>query len=157
MKRNNVWELVDLPNNRKTIGPKWIFKRKRNASVLVEKYKARLVAKGYTQREGIDFVETFSPVAKMNTVRTLISCAANLGWNLFQMDVKNAFLHGDLQEEIYMHIPPGFETDQTKNKVLRLYRSLYGLKQSPRAWFDRFRQAILKKGYCQSNADHTLF
>ena len=73
------------------------------------------------------------------------------------MDVKNAFLHGDLHEEVYMHIPPGFETNQTNGKVLRLHQSLYGLKQSPRAWFDRFRQSMLKRGYIQSNADHTLF
>jgi hypothetical protein len=93
----------------------------------------------------------------MNSVRVLISCAANLGWDLFQLDVKNAFLHGDLQEEVYMHIPTGFSTRQTEGKVLRLRRSLYGLKQSSRAWFDRFRRAILQMGYKQSNADHTLF
>ena len=115
------------------------------------------MAKGYTQTRGVDYEETFAPVAKMNTVRTLISCAANLGWNLFQMDVKNAFLHGDLQEKIYMHIPPGFNTVQTEGKVLKLRRSLYGLKQSPRAWFGRFRKAMLKLGFSQSNADHTLF
>jgi hypothetical protein len=123
----------------------------------VDWYKARLVAKGYTQTYGIDYKETFAPVAKMNSVRTLLSCAVNLDWNIYQMDVKNAFLHGDLQEEVYMHIPPGFETSQTTRKVLRLHRSLYGLKQSPRAWFDRFRRAVLKKGYHQSNANHTLF
>ncbi|XP_024313242.1 uncharacterized protein LOC106865836 isoform X1 [Brachypodium distachyon] len=93
----------------------------------------------------------------MNSVRTLLSCAANFDWNIYQMDVENAFLHGDLQEEVYMHIPPGFETSQTIGKVLRLHRSLYGLKQSPHAWFDRFRKAMLKRGYPQSNADHTLF
>jgi hypothetical protein len=93
----------------------------------------------------------------MNSIRTLISCAANFDWNIYWLDVKNAFLHGDLHEEVYMHIPPGFESSQTERKVLRLRRSLYGLKQSPRAWFDRFKQAMLKRGYCQSNADHTLF
>uniref|UniRef100_A0A8R7UAT4 Reverse transcriptase Ty1/copia-type domain-containing protein n=1 Tax=Triticum urartu TaxID=4572 RepID=A0A8R7UAT4_TRIUA len=91
----------------------------------------------------------------MNSIRTLISCAVNLGWDIYQMDVKNAFLHGDLQEEVYMHITPEFESSQTIGKVMRLHPSLYGLKQSPRAWFDRFRQAML--GYLQSNADHTLF
>jgi hypothetical protein len=123
----------------------------------VDRYKARLVAKGYTQTYGIDYDETFAPVAKMNSVRTLISCAVNFDWDIYQMDVKNAFLHGDLHEEVYMHIPPGFETNQTNGKVLRLHRSLYRLKQSPRAWFDRFRQSMLKRGYLQSNADHTLF
>ncbi|XP_073109504.1 uncharacterized protein [Elaeis guineensis] len=123
----------------------------------VERYKARLVAKGYTQTYGIDYDETFAPVAKINSVRILISCAANFGWDLFQLDVKNAFLHGELQEEVYMDVPPGFATAQTVGKVCQLRRSLYGLKQSPRAWFDRFRQAIIQMGYKQSNADHTLF
>jgi hypothetical protein len=123
----------------------------------VDRYKARLLAKGYTETYGIDYEETFAPVAKMNSVRTLISCVVNLDRDIYQMDIKNAFLHGDLQEEVYMHIPPGFESSQTTGKVLRLRRSLYGLKQSPRAWFGRFRQAMLKRGYHQSNADHTLF
>jgi hypothetical protein len=115
------------------------------------------VAKGYSQTYGIDYEETFALVAKMNTIRALISCASNLDWNLHQLDLKNAFLHGDLREEVYMHIPPGFSTTQTEGKVLRLHRSLYGLKQSPRAWFDRFYRAIIPMGYKQSNADHTLF
>ena len=105
------------------------------------------MAKGYTQTYGTDYDETFAPVAKMNSVRTLISCAVNLDWDIYQMDVKNAFLHGDLHEEVYMHIPPGFEISQTNGKVLRLCQSLYGLKQSPRAWFDHFRQSMLKRGY----------
>ena len=116
-----------------------------------------MVAKGYTQTYGIDYDETFTPVTKMNSVRTLISCAANFGWDLFQLDVKNAFLHGELQEEVYMDVPPGFATAQTVGKVCQLRRSLYGLKQSPHAWFDRFRRAIIQMDYKQSNADHTLF
>jgi hypothetical protein len=157
LEKNNTWELVELPNGKEPVGCKWVYTIKYSPEGKVERYKARLVAKGYTQTYGVDYEETFAPVAKMNTVRTLISCAANLGWNLFQLDVKNAFLHGDLEEEIYMHIPPGFRTAQTENKVLKLHRSLYGLKQSPRAWFDRFRRAMVQLGYIQSNADHTLF
>jgi hypothetical protein len=148
---------VDLPQGKQPVGCKWVFTIKHTPEGKVDRYKARLVAKGYTQTYGIDYEETFAPVAKMNSVRTLISCAVNLDWEIYQMDVKNAFLHGDLQEEIYMEIPPGFETSQTTGKVLRLHRSLYGLKQSPRAWFDRFRRAVMKKRYRQSNADHTLF
>jgi hypothetical protein len=115
------------------------------------------VAKGYSQTYGIDYDETFAPVAKMGTVRTLISCAANFGWSLHQMDVKNAFLHGDLKEEVYMEIPPGFANKQTIGKVWRLKKSLYGLKQSPRAWFDRFRRVVCDMSYYQCNEDHTVF
>lgn len=106
---------------------------KQNPKGEVDRYKARLVAKGYSQTYGIDYDETFAPSAKMGTVRTLISCAVNFGWPLHQMDVKNAFLHGDLHEEVYMEIPPGFANSQTVGKVCRLKKSLYGLKQSPRA------------------------
>jgi hypothetical protein len=157
LEKNKTWELVDLPPGKLPVGCKWVFTIKHTPEGKVDRYKARLVAKGYTQTYGIDYDETFAPVAKMNSVRTLISCAVNFDWDIYQMDVKNAFLHGDLHEEVYMHIPPGFETNQTNGKVLRLHRSLYGLKQSPRAWFDRFRQSMLKRGYLQSNADHTLF
>ena len=133
LEKNRTWELVDLLQGKQPVGCKWIFTIKHTPEGKVEKYKARLVAKGYTQTYGIDYDETFAPVAKMNSVRTLISCVVNLDWDIYQMDVKNAFLHGDLHEELYMHIPPGFETSQTNGKVLRLCRSLYGLKQSPRA------------------------
>ncbi|RVW73200.1 Retrovirus-related Pol polyprotein from transposon RE1 [Vitis vinifera] len=104
----------------------------------VDRYKARLVAKGFTQSYGIDYQETFAPVAKLNTVRVLLSLAANLDWSLHQLDVNNAFLNGDLEEEVYMDIPAGLETTSNFNKVCRLRKSLYGLKQSPRAWFERF-------------------
>jgi hypothetical protein len=105
----------------------------------VERYKSRLVVKGYGQTYGFDYDEIFAAVAKMSTVRTLIFCAINFGWSLHQLDVKNAFLHRDLEEEVYMENPLGFENNQTLGKVCKLKKSLYGLKQSPRAWFDRFR------------------
>ena len=123
----------------------------------VERYKARLVARGYSQTYGIDYDETFAPMAKMSTVRILISCAANFGWPLYQLDVKNAFLHGDLQEEVYMEVPPCYSNPEMVGKVCRLKKSLYGLKQSPRAWFDRFRRALCAMGYKQCNGDHTVF
>ncbi|KAG0485268.1 hypothetical protein HPP92_009347 [Vanilla planifolia] len=122
----------------------------------LERYKARLVAKGYTQTYGVDYQETFAPVAKMNTVRILLSLAAHFDWQLLQYDVKNAFLHGDLDEEIYTNIPPGFEKD-TSNQVCRLRKALYGLNQSPRAWFGRFAKMMKELGYRQSQGDHTLF
>ena len=155
--KNNTWELTTLPPNKRVVGCKWVYAVKQNAEGKVERYKARLVAKGYSQTYGVDYDETFAPVAKMNTIRTLISIAANKQWKLFQMDVKNAFLHGDLHEEVYMEIPHGFGTEETVGKVCKLKKSLYGLKQSPRAWFGRFRNEVCSFGYRQSNADHTLF
>ena len=113
--------------------------------------------KGYTQTYGIDYQDTFSPVAKLNTVRVLISLVANLNWPLHQFDVKNAFLHGGLEEEVYMDIPLGYSVTTGTNEVCKLQRALYGLKQSPRAWFGRFSLAMKKYGFQQSNADHTLF
>ena len=114
-----------------------------------------MVAKGYTQTYGIDYLETFAPVAKMNTIRVLLSLTTNFGWNLQQFDVKNAFLHGDLEEEIYMEVPPGFESKE--GMVCKLKKALYGLKQSPRAWFGRFAKVMTTLGYKQSQGDHTLF
>jgi hypothetical protein len=146
LEKNKTWELVELPYSNEAVGCKWIYTVKHNPEGKVEQFKARLVAKGYSQTYGIDYEETFTPVAKMNIIRTLISCSSNLGWDLHQLDIKNSFLHGDLREEVYMHIPPGFNTPQTEGKVLRLHRLLYGLKQSPHAWFDRFCRAIILMG-----------
>ena len=116
-----------------------------------------MVAKGYTQTYGVDYQETFALVAKMNTMRILLSLAAHFNWQLQQYDVKNAFLHGDLEEEIYTTIPPGFEGKETINKVCRLRKALYRLKQLPRAWFGRFASVMKVTGYRQSQGDHTLF
>jgi hypothetical protein len=154
--KNETWDLVKLPNEKKAVGCKWVFTIKHKADGSEERYKARLVAKGFTQTYGIDYEETFAPVAKMNSIRVLLSIAANLGWPLQQFDVKNAFLHGDL-EEVYMEIPPGLEDSSSVGKVCKLKKALYGLKQSPRAWFERFSRAMQRFGYKQSQADHTLF
>jgi hypothetical protein len=157
LKKNKTWVLTKLPAEKKAVSCKWIYTVKQNPEGKVERYKARLVARGFSQTYGIDYDETFAPVAKMNTVRILVSCAANFGWKLHQLDVKNAFLHGDLQEEVYMEIPPGFGTRETTGRVCRLKKSLYGLKQSPRAWFDRFKRVVCGMGYGQCNGDHTVF
>lgn len=153
LEKNGTWEISNLPKGKQPVGCKWIFNVKYNANGSLERYKAKLVAKGFTQTYGIDYQETFAPVAKLNTVRSLLSLAANLG----QLDVKNAFLNGDLEDEVYMEIPPGFKTNQNRNKVCRLKISLYGLKQSPRAWFDRFTKVVKKHSYTQGQFDHTLF
>ncbi|RVW73427.1 Retrovirus-related Pol polyprotein from transposon TNT 1-94 [Vitis vinifera] len=152
LEKNGTWEITDLPRGKKPVGCKWIFTVKYKSDGNVDRYKARLVAKGFTQSYGIDYQETFAPVAKLNTVRVLLSLAANLDWSLHQLDVKNAFLNGDLEEEVYMDIPAGLETTSNFNKVCRLQKSLYGLKQSPRAWFERFTKVV--KGYGFVQCDH---
>ncbi|KAL5851107.1 hypothetical protein ACOSQ3_006225 [Xanthoceras sorbifolium] len=157
LEKNQTWDLTRLPSGKRAVGCKWIFSVKYKSDGSVDRFKARLVVKGFTQAYGIDYQETFAPVAKLNTICVLLSLAANLDWPLHQLDVKNAFLNGDLEEEVYMDIPPGFESPATTNKICKLKKSLYGLKQSPRAWFDRFSKVLTKYGYTQGQADHTLF
>jgi Reverse transcriptase (RNA-dependent DNA polymerase) len=157
LEKNNTWKIIDLPPGKRIISCKWVYSIKYNAEEKIERYKVRLVAKGYTQTYGVDFQETFSPVAKLNSVRILLSLAANFNWSLHQFDVKNIFLHGDLKEEIYMEIPPGYECGGTTNKACKLEKALYALKQSPRAWFGRFCKAMKDYGYSQGDSDHTMF
>ena len=130
MKKNQVWELVDLPKGRKSVGNKWVLKIKRKADGSIDRYKARLVAKGFTQIEGVDYEETFSPVVRFASIRLILSLVSSLDLELYQMDVKTAFLNGELEEEIYMEQPSGFEVAGEEHKVCKLQRSIYGLKQA---------------------------
>jgi Reverse transcriptase (RNA-dependent DNA polymerase) len=155
--KNQTWELIELPPGKKTVGCKWIYKTKFNSDGSVERYKARLVARGFTQTYGIDYKETFAPVTKMNTVRTVMSIAVNHDWPLFQMDVKNIFLQGELEEEVYMDVPPGLQVDTQKKVVCRLKKAIYGLKQSPRAWYGKLSNALVKVGFKRSGADSSMF
>ena len=150
MYSNSVWELVDLPDGIKPIGCKWIYKRKRGVDGKVETFKARLVAKGYTQKEGIDYDETFSPVAMFKSIRILLSIAAYFDYEIWQMDVKTAFLNGNLDESIYMMQPEGFISQDQEQKVCKLQRSIYGLKQASRSWNIRFDTAIKTYGFEQN-------
>ena len=133
LEANKTWLIVPLPSHKQPIGCKWVYKIKFKADGTVERYNARLVAKGYNQREGLDYQDTFSPVVKMVTVRSVLSIAAGSHWHIHQMDVYNAFLQGDLHEEVYMSLPEGFSSQgETSGMVCRLVKSLYGLKQASR-------------------------
>lgn len=157
LEENQTWDLVDLSAGKAAIGCKWVYVVKMNPDGSVARLKARLVAKGYAQMYGVDYTETFSPVAKLTSVRIFISLAAINHWPLYQLDVKNAFLHGDLSEEVYMEQPLGFIAQGESGKVCKLKKSLYGLKQSPRAWFGRFSSAVVKFGMQRSACAHTVF
>ncbi|GJR34590.1 ribonuclease H-like domain-containing protein [Tanacetum coccineum] len=154
--RNSTWTLTDLPIGRKTIDNKWLYKIKYKASGQVDKYKARVVAKGFSQREGIDFDETFSPMVKMVTVRCLICIAISNDWPLFQLDVNNDFLYGDLNEDIYISLPLGFECSD-KTKVCKLNKALYGLKQASRQWNAKLSTILVEHGFVQSKNDYSLY
>ncbi|GKA57199.1 retrotransposon protein, putative, ty1-copia subclass [Tanacetum coccineum] len=147
---NMVWVLVDLPPGCKTVGSKWIFKKKTDMDGIVHTYKARLIAKGYTQLYGVDYEETFSPVVDIRAIRILISIAAYYDYEIWQMDVKTAFLNGYLDEDIYMVQPEGFVDPNHPRKVCKLQRSIYGLEQASRSWNKRFDEEIKRFGFDQN-------
>ncbi|BBN68591.1 hypothetical protein Prudu_489S000400 [Prunus dulcis] len=157
LQSTGTWILVPSSSSQNVVGCKWVFRIKKKPDGTIDRYKARLVAKGFHQKEGLDYQETFSPVAKPVTIRLLLTFAVQFNWFLHQLDISNAFLHGDLKEEVFMHQPPGFSDPNFPNHVCQLKKSLYGLKQAPRAWFDKLFQALKSLGFTQSSSDASLF
>ncbi|GJX78926.1 putative ribonuclease H-like domain-containing protein [Tanacetum coccineum] len=156
-KLQEVWVLCDLPEGKRVIGTKWVFRNKRDERGTIIKNKARLVAQGYRQEEGVDYDEVFAPVARIEAIRLFLAFASFMGFTVYQMDVKSAFLYGNITEEVYVKQPPGFEDPAHPNKVYRVVKALYGLHQAPRAWYERLSTFLLKHGYRRGAIDKTLF
>ncbi|GJZ00012.1 retrovirus-related pol polyprotein from transposon TNT 1-94 [Tanacetum coccineum] len=154
---NDVWEVVPHPKSTTIIGTKWVYKNKLDENGVVSHNKARLVAQGYNQQEGIDYDETYAPIARLESIRILLPYACALDFKLFQMDVKSAFLIGFINEEVYMAQPPRFINFEKPNHVYKLNRALYGLNQAPKAWSDRLKASLIKHEYDMGMVDNTLF
>ncbi|KAH9726106.1 hypothetical protein KPL70_008133 [Citrus sinensis] len=154
---NKTWKLVDLPPGSNPIGCKWIFKKKKKVDGTIERFKARLVAKGFTQKEGLDYFDTYAPVARIATIRVLIALASIYQFEIHQMNVKTAFLNGELDEEIYMKQPEGFVMPGQEHKVCKLVKSLYGLKQAPKQWHEKFDKVIVSNGFNIHESDKCVY
>ena len=155
--RQKVWKLVPRPKDKSVIGTRWVFRNKLDEDGIVTRNKARLVAKGYSQEEGIDYDETYAPVARLEAIRMFLAFAAHSNFKVYQMDVKSAFLNGELEEEVYVEQPPGFEDQEHLDYVYFLFKALYGLKQAPRTWYDTLSQFLIENGFTRGIIDKTLF
>jgi histone deacetylase 1/2 len=155
--KNKTWHLVSPRKGINVVDCKWVWKKKYKSDGSLDKYKGRLVAKGYKQRYGIDYGDTFSPVVKPATIRVVLFLAVSRGWNLRQLDVSNAFLHGHLEEDVYMRQPRGYEDRNFPGYVCILDKALYGLKQAPRAWYSRLSTKLQMLGFKASKEDTSLF
>jgi len=156
-KRNDVWDLVPRTKTQQIIGTKWVFRNKLDDSGMIVKNKARLVAKGFCQEEGIDYDETYAPIARLKAIRILLAISSILQFKLFQMDVKSAFLNGFIKEEVYVAQPPGFTDYEFPDHVYKLKKALYGLKQAPRSWYERLSEFLIQSGFRRRQVDSTLF
>jgi hypothetical protein len=157
MSSNNVWDLVEIPDGAKRVGYKWVYKMKYNSKGKIERFKTRLVAKVFTQREGIDYIETFSPVSKKDSFRIVMALVGHYDLELHQMDVKTVFLNGDLQENVYMAQPKGFAIEGKEHMGCRLKKSIYGLKQMSRQWYLKFDEVIKKFGFVKNQVDNCVY
>ncbi|KAL0433539.1 UNVERIFIED_CONTAM: Retrovirus-related Pol polyprotein from transposon TNT 1-94 [Sesamum latifolium] len=154
---NGTWVLIDLPRGCTTIGYKWTFKKKLKYDGTVDKFKARLVAKGFKQKEGLDYFDTYSLVARFTTIRVLIALASLYSLSIHQMDIKITFLYVELEKKIYMNQPEGFIAHGNKHKVCKLVKSLYGLKQAPKQWYEKFDKTILAFGFTVNESDKCIY
>ncbi|BBN68204.1 transposable element gene [Prunus dulcis] len=154
---NHTYDLVNLPNGRRALKNKCVYRLKTEENNSKPRFKARLVVKGFSQKKGINFEYIFSPVVKMSSIRVVLGLAASLNLKIKQLDVKTAFLHGDLEEEIYMEQPEGFKVKGKKDLVCRLKKSLYGLKQAPRQWYKKFDSFMIEHRYRRTTSYHCVF
>jgi hypothetical protein len=157
IEKNKTWTLNELPAGAKKIGVKWVYKTKYNEHGDIDKHKARLVVKGYSQKHGMDYTEVIAPVARLDTVRMIIALAAQKSWKIFQLDVKSAFLHGELSEDVYVEQPKGYEKRGSEHLVYKLHKALYGLKQALRAWFSRIEAHFINESFQRCDSEQTLF
>ena len=145
--RQKVWKLVPRPKNKSIIGTKWVFRNKLDGDGIFTRNKARLVTKGYSQEEGIDYDETYAPLERFEAIKMFLAFPAHSNFKVYQMDVTSAFLNGELEEEVYVEQPPGFEDSEFSNFVYFLFKALYGLKQAPRTWYDTLYEFLLENGF----------
>ena len=155
--RQKIWKLVPIPKDKSVIGTRWVFRNKLDEDDIVKRNKVRLVAKGYSQEEGIDYDETYAPVARLEAIKIFLAFAANSNFKVFQMDVKSAFLNGEMEEEAYVEQPPGFENAEFEDFGYLLFKALYGLKQAPWTWYDTLSKFLLENGFIRGVIDKTLF
>jgi hypothetical protein len=155
--KNDVWEIVPRPKSKDVVSSKWLFKIKHVADGSIEKYKARFVTRGFSQKEGIDYEETFSHVSRYTLIKTIIALVAKMKWKLHQMDIKTTFLNGVIEEEVYIEKPQGFEVEDRKSLVCKLKKALYGLKQAPKAWYGRIDSFLTSLGFTKSKVDSNLY
>ena len=155
--KNETWKLVLPPKDCKPIGLKRVFKIKRDQNHQIHKYKARLVVKGYAQRQGKDYDEVFAPVARIETIRIILAISVQFGWLVYHLDVKTAFLNGEISEEIYVQQPEGYEDSKRRNDVYKLHKALYGLKQAPRAWYFKLDKSLTTLGLKKSEYEPAVY
>lgn len=157
MQKNKTWTLVLRPRDKNVIGTKWIFKNKLNQNGDVTRNKPRLVCKGYAQEEGIDYGETFAPIARLEGVRIFLAYDAYKGFKVYQMDVKSKFWNGILEEEVYIEQPKGFVDPNQRNMVCKLHKALYGLKQAPRVWYERLHSYLISIEFVRTSDNNNLY